>query len=176
MSGGWLACSSGVKSRACSPPSPCYRLRHNFATLRRHLTNQPQRHRQVRQLKKPCRSNSAPAAMTAINTSFLNLSGAILSRIYCPTYMPSTTGNIAAVETENVKPTELAAGRHKNCQQAGGNDEIQRCFLCERLSAQSLCKRKYENKRSRHRCDGRPHIQAPIPASHALTGQLLRLQ
>src|SRR5437016_13468369 len=23
MSGGWLACSSGVKSRACSPPSPC---------------------------------------------------------------------------------------------------------------------------------------------------------
>src|SRR2546430_5334200 len=26
MSGGWLAYSSGVKSRACSPPSPCYRL------------------------------------------------------------------------------------------------------------------------------------------------------
>ena len=35
------------------PPSPCYRLRRNFATLRRHLTNQPQRHRQARQLKKP---------------------------------------------------------------------------------------------------------------------------
>src|SRR4051812_8923553 len=29
------------------------------------------------QLKKPCRSNSAPAAMTAINTSSLNVSGAI---------------------------------------------------------------------------------------------------
>ena len=38
--------------------------------------------------------------MTAINTSFLNVSGAILSRICCPRYMPSTTGNIAAVETE----------------------------------------------------------------------------
>jgi hypothetical protein len=100
MFGGRLACSSGVKSRACSPPSPCYRLRRNFATLRQHLTNQPQRHRQARQLKKPCRTNSAPAAMTASNTSFLNVSGAILSRICCPTYMPSTTGNIAAVETE----------------------------------------------------------------------------
>src|SRR5207244_9808792 len=63
-------------------------------------TNEPQRHRQARQLKNPCRSNSAPAAMTAINTSFSNVSGAILSRICCPTYMPSTTGNIAAVETE----------------------------------------------------------------------------
>src|SRR5262252_5518522 len=30
----------------------------------------------------------------------------------------------------------------EDCQQAGGNDEIQRCFLCERLSAQSLCKQK----------------------------------
>src|SRR5262249_59271373 len=38
MSGGWPACSSDVKSRACSPPSPCYCLRRNFATLRRHLT------------------------------------------------------------------------------------------------------------------------------------------
>src|SRR5580693_9092145 len=53
----------------------------------------------------------------------------------------------------NVEPTELAAGRQKNCQQAGGNDEVERCFLCERLSAQSLCEQKYENKRSRHRCD-----------------------
>jgi hypothetical protein len=70
-------------------------------------------------------------------------------------------------------PTELAAGCQKNRQQAGGNEEIQRSFLCERLS---LCKQKYENKRSRHRCDGRPHIQAPIPASYALTGQLLGRQ
>jgi len=38
--------------------------------------------------------------MTAINTSFSNVSGAILSRICCPAYIPSTTGNIAAVETE----------------------------------------------------------------------------
>src|SRR5215469_9526060 len=105
----------------------------------------------ARQLKKPCRSSSAPAAMTEINTSFLNVSCAILSRICCPTYMPIPTGNIAAVEIET--STELAAGRQKNCQQAGGNDEIQLCLLCERLSAQSLCKQKYENKRSRHRCD-----------------------
>src|SRR5262249_28449504 len=56
--------------------------------------------RQSRQPKNPCRSNSAPAAMTAINTSLLNVSGAILSRICCPTYIPSTTGNNAAVETE----------------------------------------------------------------------------
>jgi hypothetical protein len=89
-----------LKSRACSPPSPCYRLRRNFATLRRHLTNQPQRHRQARQLKKPCRSKSAPAAMTAINTNFRNVSGAILSRRCCPAYMPMATGNIAAIETE----------------------------------------------------------------------------
>jgi hypothetical protein len=82
------------------PPSPCCRLRRNLATLRRRLTNQPQLHQQARQLKNPCRSNSAPAAMTAINTSFLNVSGAILSRRCCPTYMPCTTGNIAAVETE----------------------------------------------------------------------------
>src|SRR5499427_9842070 len=60
----------------------------------------PNQSRQARQLKKPCRSNSAPAAMTAINTSFLNVSDAILSRTCCPTYMPSTTGNIAVVETE----------------------------------------------------------------------------
>src|SRR5262245_36039778 len=53
----------------------------------------------------------------------------------------------------NVEPTELAASRQKNSQQTGRNDEIQRRFLCERLSAQSLCKQKYENKRSRHRCD-----------------------
>jgi hypothetical protein len=72
--------------------------RRNVATLRGHLTNQPQR--QARQLKKPCRTNSAPAAMTAIKTSFSNVSGAILSRMCCPTYMPSTTGNIAAVETQ----------------------------------------------------------------------------
>ena len=38
--------------------------------------------------------------MTAIKTSFLNVSGAILSRICCPMDMPSTTGNIAAVETK----------------------------------------------------------------------------
>jgi hypothetical protein len=97
---GGLACSSGVKSSACSPPSPCYCLRRNIATLRRHLTNQPQQHQQARQPKKPCRTNSATAAMTAINTSFLNVSGAILSRICCPTHTPSTTGNIAAVDTE----------------------------------------------------------------------------
>src|SRR5438477_11928163 len=30
---------------------------------------------------------------------------------------------------QNVKPVELAAGRQKNCQQAGGNDEIQRRLL-----------------------------------------------
>src|SRR5215469_4506177 len=101
-------------------------------------TLQPHRYRQAGQLRRPCRSKSAPASMTAINTSFLNVSGAILSRKCCPMYMPSTTGNIAAVE---------------NCQQAGGNDEIQRCFLCERFSAQSLRKQKYENKRSRYRCD-----------------------
>src|SRR5262249_36745448 len=59
-----------------------------------------QRHRQARQPKNPSRSNSTPAAMTAINTKFLNVSGAILSRICCPTHMPSTIGNIAAVETE----------------------------------------------------------------------------
>ena len=65
--------------------------------------------------------------------------------------MPSTTGNIAAVETETSSQLNwwLVV---KNCQQAGGNDEIQRCFLCERLPAQSLCKQKYENKRSWHRC------------------------
>ena len=87
-------------SAAAEPPSPCRRIRRNPATPQPRLTNQPQRHRQARQLKNPCRSNSAPAAMTAINTSFLNVSGAILSRRCCPTYMPSTTGNIAAVETE----------------------------------------------------------------------------
>ena len=81
MSGGWLACSPGVKSKACSPPGPCYRLRRNFATLRRHLTNKLQRHRQARQLKKPCRSNSASAAMIALRTSFLNVSGAITGQL-----------------------------------------------------------------------------------------------
>src|SRR5262249_7861760 len=65
------------------------------------LSARRRRHRQARQLKKPCRSsNSAPAAMTAINPSFLYVSGAVLSRISCPTYIPSTTGNSAAVETE----------------------------------------------------------------------------
>ena len=33
--------------------------------------------------------------MTAINTSLLNVSGAILSRNRCPATMPSMTGNIA---------------------------------------------------------------------------------
>src|SRR5258706_13106879 len=61
-------------------------------------SNQWQRHRRTRQLKKPCRSKSAPAAITAISTSFLNVSGAILSRICCPAYMPAETGNVAAVE------------------------------------------------------------------------------
>jgi hypothetical protein len=89
------------------------------------------------------------------------------------TQKPAVLALEAATSVRSSTPTELAAGCQKNCQQAGGNEEIQRSFLCEHLS---LCKQKYENKRSRHRCDCRPHIQAPIPASHALTGQLLGLQ
>jgi hypothetical protein len=89
------------------------------------------------------------------------------------TSKPAVLALEAATSVRSSTPTELAAGCQKNRQQAGGNEEIQRSFLCERLS---LCKQKYENKRSRHRCDGRPHIQAPIPAPHALTGQLLGLQ
>src|SRR5262249_54035388 len=83
-----------------STPNPRYPPPRNNATLWRHLPNQPPHHPQTPPPRKPPRPNPAPAAMTAINTSFLNVSGAILSRICCPTYMPSTTGNVAAVETE----------------------------------------------------------------------------
>jgi len=101
MSGGRLAWSSGVKSRALLSPEPLLLppTQHRDAA-EAHRMNQPQQHQQARQPKKSCRANSAAAAMTAINTSFLNVSGAILSRICCPTHMPSTTGNVAAVDTE----------------------------------------------------------------------------
>jgi hypothetical protein len=65
--------------------------------------------------------------------------------------MPSTIGNIAAVETETASQLDWRLAVRRIASKPA--ETIQRCLLCERLSAQSLCKQKYENKRSRHRCD-----------------------
>jgi hypothetical protein len=67
------------------------------------LTHQPLWHRQARQLKNPCRSKSAPAAMTAINTSLLNVSGAILSHICCPTYKSALDDELRVISRKCCK-------------------------------------------------------------------------
>ena len=76
-------------------------------------------------------------------------------------FIPQTLSGVHAQQNRqhrgrrdyNIDPTELGARHQKYRQQAGGNDEIKRCFLCESLSAQPFCQQKYENKRPRHGCD-----------------------
>jgi len=132
-------------------PKPCYCLRRNIATLRRHPANQPQRHRQACQPKKPCRTNSAPATMTAINTSFPNVSGAILSRICYPTYMPSTTGNIAAVEIETSSQLNWRLAVRRIASEPAETTRYSDASFVNAFPRRSLCKQKDKNKRSRHR-------------------------